>query len=153
MVYFMLYIFIEVMVSSTISEQLGGFGTFFEFIGSAILGIFILQNFQFSLMEKINLVRNGELTQNEFVKSSIGAAIGAILLIVPGFFTDILGLLLQFSSFTIIFTKIFNLKNQQSMDNSKHTQSNFRYTNQTKKQGDDDVIDVEIIDDNKSIKY
>ena len=104
MIYFVLYVFLEVMISSTISSEIGGLMTFMELIFSAILGIFLLKNFKFGLMEKINSVKNGELTQEEFIKSSIGAAIGAMFLIVPGFFTDILGLLLQFSLFTIIFT-------------------------------------------------
>jgi 2-isopropylmalate synthase/UPF0716 protein FxsA len=157
MIYFILYVFLEVMVSSTISGQIGGLMTFLELIGSAIFGIFLLQNFKFSLLEKINSVRNGDLTQDEFIKSSIGAAIGAMLLIVPGFFTDILGLLLQFSLFTVVFTKIFKFKKSKSTNNTQYNNSNFSYTSFTQqtqtKQGDDDVIDVEIIDDNKSIKY
>lgn len=158
MLYFILYVFIEVMVSSTISGQIGEFNTFLELVISAIAGIFLLQNFKFSLLDKINDVKNGNLTQEEFIKSSIGAAIGAILLIVPGFFTDILGILLQFSLFTMVFTKIFKFKPKaKPMNNSSYSQSKYTYTNtqfyNTKQKGDDDVIDVEIIDDNKSIKH
>ena len=153
MIYFIIYIFLEVMISSSISSSIGGLMTFFELILSAIFGIMLLRTFQFSLLDKINLVKNGQITQDEFIKSSIGAAIGAMLLIVPGFFTDIIGLLLQFTSFTVIFTKIFTFKKQNS---TNYNQNNFSYnsyttTNRTKK--DDDVIDVEIIDDNKSIKH
>jgi len=157
LIYFILYVFLEVMISSTISGEIGGLMTFLELITSAILGIFLLQNFKFSLMEKINAVRSGDLTQDEFIKSSIGAAIGAMLLIVPGFFTDILGLLLQFSLFTVVFTKIFKFKKPKQTKYSNSQQSEFRYTSYTHntqtKQGEDDVIDVEIIDDNKSIKH
>ncbi len=108
-------------------------------------------------MEKINAVKAGQITQEEFVKSSIGKAIGAILLIVPGFFTDIIGLFLQFGMFTILFSKIFTFKSKAS-NNTNYSQSNYTYTefdnyNKTKQKGDDDVIDVEIIDDNKSIKH
>lgn len=78
MIYFILYVFLEVMISSTISGEIGGLMTFLELITSAILGIFLLQNFKFSLMEKINAVRSGDLTQDEFIKSSIGAAIGVV---------------------------------------------------------------------------
>ena len=158
MVYFLLYLFLEVMVSSAISGEIGGLMTFLELIGSAILGISLLQNFKFSLLEKIKSVRSGDLTKEEFIQSSIGAAIGAILLIIPGFFTDILGLLLQFSFFIVIFTKIFKFKKQNLTNNSQYTQSNFRYTSHTNNKyqytkGDNDVIDVEIIDDDKSIKH
>ncbi len=157
MIYFLIYLFLEVMISSTISGQIGGLLTFVEILLTVVIGTTILKNFKFSLSEKINAVKNGEITQDEFVKSSVGKAIGAILLIVPGFFTDIIGILLQFGLFTIIFSKIFKFKPRAS-NNSSYTQTTYSYTefnnyNQPKQKGDEDVIDVEIIDDNKSIKH
>jgi len=143
------------MISSTISAEIGGLMTFIEMILSVMLGIFILQNFKFGLMDSITKVKNGEMSQEEFIKGSIGKAIGAILLIVPGFFTDIIGLLLQFSMFTVIFTKIFKFKTMpKPSNNASYSQGNYTYTNfnsQNIKKGDDDVIDVEVIDDPKSI--
>jgi 2-isopropylmalate synthase/UPF0716 protein FxsA len=144
------------MVSSTISGQIGGLMTFFELIFSVMVGMFILQNFKFGLMDSINKVKNGEISQEEFIKGSIGKAIGAILLIVPGFFTDIIGLLLQFSIFTIIFSKLIKFKskpNQANNANYSYTNVNMNNFNQNIKQGDDDVIDVEVIDDNQFIKH
>jgi 2-isopropylmalate synthase/UPF0716 protein FxsA len=150
------------MISSAISGEIGGLMTFGELILSVMLGMFILQNFKFGLMDSITKVKNGEMSQEEFVKGSIGKAIGAILLIVPGFFTDILGLLLQFSLFTVIFTKVFNFKPKTMASNDvNYSQSSYAYTNlnmhnntnynQTK--GDEDVIDVEVIDDTKPINH
>ena len=147
------------MISSTIAGEIGGLLTFGEILLTIIIGTTLLRNFQFSLSEKINAVRNGEITQEDFVKSSIGKAIGAVLLIIPGFFTDILGILLQFGLFTIIFSKIFTFKPRAS-NNNHYTKTSYTYsqfneksqkTNQNK--GDEDVIDVEIIDDNKYIKH
>jgi len=144
--YAIIYLFLEVMISSVISGEIGGLMTFIEIIISFMIGIFLLKNFKFSLMDKINDVKNGDLTQDEFIKSSVGAAIGAILLMIPGFFTDIFGLLLQFSLFTVLFSKIFKFKPKAMPSNNK----------QYLKKGDDDVIDVEvieIIDDDKHIKH
>jgi len=135
------------MISSAISSEIGGFLTFVELILSILLGMTILRTFQFSLMEKINEVKNGLLTQDEFIKSSIGKAIGAVLLIMPGFFTDILGLLLQFGMFTLVFSKIFKFKPKVS-NNTYYSQQTYNYT-----KGDEDVIDVEVIDDDKHIKH
>jgi UPF0716 protein FxsA len=153
-VYFLLYLFCEVMVTSTIAGEIGGLATFIEIIISAIIGIFLLQNLKFSILEKVSTLRSGNITQEEFIKGSIGAAAGAILLIIPGFFTDILGILLQFSFFAVISSKFFKFKTKPK--NSFSNQSHFSYTSysnntQHKTKGDDDVIDVEIIDDNKSI--
>ena len=142
MVYFLLYLFIEVMVSSSISSYIGGLSTFFELILSAIIGIVILQNFPYSLMESIAQARSGQITQDEFIKTNVARAIGAVLLIVPGFFTDIVGVLLQFDFFILFFSKIFSFK---KVDETKKD-----YTN---KGVNDEIIDVEVIDDNSSIKY
>ena len=144
------------MISSAIAGEIGGLLTFAEILLSVVIGTTLLRSFQFSLSDKINAVKNGQITQDEFVKSSMVKAIGAILLIVPGFFTDILGILLQFGMFTMIFSKIFTFK-PKSTNNTNYSQASYTYTqfneikpNQNK--GDDDVIDVEVIDDNKHIK-
>jgi 2-isopropylmalate synthase/UPF0716 protein FxsA len=79
------------MVSSTISASIGGLMTFVEIILTVLIGSTLLKNFNYSLKEKMYAVKSGQITQDEFVKSSMGKAIGAILLMVPGFFTDILG--------------------------------------------------------------
>jgi 2-isopropylmalate synthase/UPF0716 protein FxsA len=123
--------------------------TFLELIFSVMVGLFILQNFKFGLIASINQVRNGQMTQEEFIKGSIGKAIGAILLIIPGFFTDILGLCLQFSLFTILITKLVKFKPKSVNNTYNYTQANTNKQNNIK--GDEDVIDVEVIDNNKPI--
>jgi len=150
LVYFLLYLFIEVMVSSSLSNMIGGLNTFFEIILSAVIGIVILQNFKFSLMDSIKEARSGQITQEEFIKTNVGKAIGAVLLIVPGFFTDMVGVLLQFGILTMLFSKIFSFKTTQNSTfaHSQASNNNF-YTKETT----DEIIDVEIIDDSKSIKH
>ncbi len=159
MIYFLIYLFLEVMISSTISGEIGGLLTFLEIIITVVIGTTILRTFQFSLSDKINAVKNGQITQEEFIKSSIGKAIGAVLIIIPGFFTDIIGILLQFGFLTMVFSKIFTFKPRAS-NNNHYTKTSYTYSqfndrsekiNQN--QGDDDVIDVEIIDDSKHIKH
>jgi len=141
------------MLSSTIAGSIGGLSTFFEILISAIVGIVILQNFKYSLVESISKARSGQITQEEFIKTNVGRAIGAILLIVPGFFTDIIGVLLQFGILTMMFSKIFSFK-----PTTNYSQTNFEYNSssnnsQYTKGSKDEIIDVEIIDDNKSIKH
>ncbi len=161
LIYFILYLFIEVMVSSAIAGSIGGFLTFIELILSAVIGVTILQNFRVSMMENLSKVREGKLTQEEFLQANIGKMIGAILLIVPGFFTDILGVLLQFSSFIIIISKFIkfaptnmnntnyeNYNNRTTFTYTAHTEQ----TNHSKKGDEDEIIDVEIIDHNSHIK-
>lgn len=155
MIYFLLYLFLEVMISSSIAGSIGGLYTFIEIVLSAIIGITILKNFKYSLTENIQKARTGQITQEEFINTNVAKAIGAFLLIVPGFFTDILGLVLQFGIFVSIFSKIFTFKKPQN--NSKYS-SNFEYkhtnfNNTNYKKENDEIIDVEIIDSDKSIKH
>ena len=167
LVYFFTYLFLEVMISSSISSAIGGLNTFFEIIISAIIGIIILKNFKFSLSESINKARSGEITQEEFIKTNAGRALGALLLIIPGFFTDMMGILMQFSILVGLFSKIFTFKNPSqtssystnfSATNFGYDRSNFKNTN-TKtnntnyKRNTDEIIDVEVIDDNNTLKH
>ncbi|MEA3512699.1 MAG: FxsA family protein [Campylobacterota bacterium] len=153
MVYFFIYLFLEVMISSSIASSIGGLMTFFEIILSAIIGIFILKNFKFSLIDSISQARNGEITQEEFIKTNVGRAIGALLLIIPGFFTDILGIMLQFGLLISVFSKVFSFKNINKRENySSSFEYQQTYNNNKQKRGNDEIIDVEIIDDSKSIK-
>ena len=136
------------MISSSIIGSIGGLNTFFEIILSALVGIFILKTFKYSLNESIQKARSGQITQEEFVKTNVGRAIGAFLLILPGFFTDIVGLLLQIGIFVSLFSKIFHFKKPS---NNTTYSTNFEYTHtndkqNTKKRNEDEIIDVEIIE-------
>ncbi len=143
------------MVSSSISGSIGGLNTFLEIIISAVVGIVILQNFKYSLMDSIMEARSGQITQDEFIKTNVAKAIGAALLIVPGFFTDILGVLLQFGMLSILFSRIFKFKKINGSINKEDSYTTFEYPQNNRsysKEQNDEIIDVEIIDDNKSIK-
>jgi UPF0716 family protein affecting phage T7 exclusion len=148
-VYVFLYLFLEVMVSTFFASMLGGLLTFIEIVFTAFIGIFLLRTFQFSIIESGQKLSRAEITQEEFLASNMSKAIGAILLIIPGFFTDIAGLFLQFGILTFFLTKLFSFKpkrnNEQNQYNNTQFYSQRRYENE-------EIIDVEIIDDNKSIR-
>jgi 2-isopropylmalate synthase/UPF0716 protein FxsA len=150
------------MISSSISGNIGGLNTFLEIIASAMLGVFILKNFKYSLTESIAKARSGQISQEEFIKTNVGRGIGAVMLIIPGFFTDIMGLLLQVGITATILSKIFTFKpvksdgNYQSYNytaNTTFNETNFNnthYTN-TKRKNDEEIIDVEVIDSSSTI--
>ena len=142
MKYFLLYLFLEVIISVNISSSIGGLATFFEIMASALLGISILANFRNTLVENFRAVSFNSIDLGEFQKLNLFTLIGAILLIVPGFFTDILGVVLQFSVFTTMLVNRYDVESRKS--NGDFTQNNIKK--------DSDVIDVEIISDNSTIK-
>lgn len=156
MIYFFIYLFLEIMISTSIASAIGGFATFFEVLLSAIIGVIILKNFKYSLNDSINKARSGQITQEEFIKTNATKAIGAFLLIVPGFFTDIIGILLQFGILVSIFSKIFKFKkpsnNAQYSNHFEYSETNFNKTNY-KGINNDEIIDVEVIDNNTSNKH
>ncbi len=140
MLYFVLYLFLEVMISVNLSSQIGGFNTFLELVFSAFLGFILLVNFRATLFENMQAFSMQKIDVQEFQRLNIFAVLGAVLLIIPGFLTDMIGILLQFSVITKMLVNRFTAKsNYQNSTRFTHEQS------QIHTQKDDDVIDVEII--------
>ena len=132
MFYFLVYLFLEVVISVNISSELGGLLTFFEILFSAFVGISILVNFRQTFMQNLRSVSYSRIDLKEFERLNLFTLIGAILLIIPGFLTDIVGILLQVDVFTAMLVNYYGVKFSD------------KYKNYNAK--DDDVIDVEIIE-------
>lgn len=146
MIYFVVYLFLEVLISVNISSSIGGLATFFEILLSAFIGISILVNFRTTLLHNITAVSYHAIDLKEFQKLNLFTIIGAILLIIPGFLTDILGVFMQFSVFTSMLVNRYNVKSGNYK--TDHTHDNIEKNIQK----DSDVIDVEIISDSSTIK-
>ena len=140
MLYFILYLFLEVMVSVNLSSQIGGFNTFLELLGSAFLGFVLLLNFRDTFFENMQGVMTQSIDVQEFQRLNIFALLGAIFLILPGFLTDMIGILLQFSVVTKMLVNRFTAKS--TYQNNSHMRQTHTKIHTQK---DDDVIDVEII--------
>ena len=143
MPYFLVYLFLEVLISVNISSAIGGLATFFEIMLSAFYGISILMNFRNTLMENMTAVSYSCIDLEQFQKLNLFTIFGGILLIIPGFLTDILGILFQFSAFTSMAVNRYNVKSGKC--NTDFKQNNIQ-------KDSDDIIDVEIISDNSTIK-
>jgi len=142
MKYFLVYLFLEVIISVNISSAIGGLATFFEIMASALLGISILANFRNTLVENFRAVSTNSIDLKEFQELNLFTLIGAILLIIPGFFTDILGVILQFSVFTTMLVNRYSVKSDDY--NSSYNENNIKK--------DSDVIDVEIVTEHTTLK-
>ncbi len=139
MIYLVAYLFLEVLVSVNISSVIGSIATFFEIILSAMYGITILVNFKKSIIENMTAVSYSCIDLNEFQRLNLFTLFGAIFLILPGFLTDILGILMQFSVFTTMLINRYNVKFGKCKTNFD-------------KEKESDVIDVEIIEYNNTHK-
>ena len=98
---------IEIYLLIKIGSQIGAITTIFLIFATAIIGIY------YAKYEGLNTLKSGfiQLTKNETpayeVLSGAAIAFAALLLIIPGFFTDMLGFLLIFPiSRKFLFSKI-----------------------------------------------
>lgn len=134
MIYFLVYLFLEVIITMKGASLIGGGATFAEIIGSGVLGIFILLNFRHALAENIQALQRRQIDPQGFMQQNLLGLLGALLLILPGFLGDSVGLLMEVSVGVKLLINRFS---------RKYTEPN--QTNQSTK--DDYVIDAEIISD------
>ncbi len=132
-----IYLFLEVLITYEIIDSIGVLGFVLEIILSALFGFFILVNYRLFLSEAMIRLRERQISYEAFVGSNVFRILGAILLILPGGLTDILGILMQFSALGFLLFKPFMKK--PPLD-STHS------TNAPQKS---EIIDVEIIENDK----
>jgi len=111
---------IEIYLMIKIGGVIGAFNTIFLIFFTAIVGIY------FAKLEGLNAIRSGfsQLVKNEIplyeIISGAALAFAALLLIIPGFLTDVIGFLLIIP----ITRKIF-IKKISSKINKKNINKNF----------------------------
>ncbi len=130
--------FLELFVSMWVGEQIGFGSSVLWIIVTMISGSLYLKNSSYTLMDNLTSAHLGKLDIKNANRASMAHFFGAISLIIPGVLSDGLGvLLLAYSFYLRLLAKITppkpNRFNQQ------------KSSNQVK--GDEDVIDVEIVDD------
>jgi len=134
---FFFYLLIEVLVSVQVSDLIGGFGVFAEIMLSGFVGIMLLINVKSTMIESLKAMSNNCITMKEFQELNIFALLGAIFLILPGILSDTIGILMQFSVFTALIVTRINQKSGACHVNP---------------QGEDNVIDVEIVSNDSKLK-
>jgi 2-isopropylmalate synthase/UPF0716 protein FxsA len=141
MIYFLIYLFCEVLLTAEVASRIGGLMMFAEIVVSAFIGMAILFNFRSTLIANIMELRERRLDANGFYQRNLMSLLGAILLILPGVLTDIIGVLVQFSLLVGLVVNRFRPKYPES-----NSQNNPTYSK------DDNVIDAEIISDPSSLR-
>ncbi len=135
LIYFLLYLFLEIVFSYEFMKIFTPLGFFIETLITAIIGVYIIKNIPFSLNESMIKVLKREISEEEFISIGIFKFVGAVLLIIPGFFSDILGALFLFEPFARWIARKFLPKE------NIHIYTNHSHFN------DDEIIDVEIIEE------
>lgn len=124
---FLIYLFCEIYFFNLFINKFGFFSLIIEVILSALFGLMLIlgNNLKFISINNFNF--------KNVVGSVLFRLIGAILLIIPGIITDILGIIFFLISFFLRKTTMNNTFNNNDTDISN----------------DDTIIDVEIEDDRK----
>ncbi len=126
------FFLIELYLSLKTGENIGFLWSVIWIMGSFMLGMGLLQKSSHTMMGNMYSMRQGKLDLRGFQNASMAYFVGAILLMIPGVFSDLLGV------FALCYTVYLQFVAKITPENTK---KNF------KKQGDDNVIDVEIIDE------
>ena len=135
MIYFVIYLFAEVLLTVEIASRIGGLATFLEIVGSAFAGIFVLMNFRHTLSENLDALRTRQIDPKGFSNRNIKGLLGAFLLILPGFLSDTIGVLMLLSLFGSLLINRFTRKYQSPTQ-----------------QKDDHVIDAEIVEHTTALR-
>jgi len=132
--YILLFLILELFFSLSVGSSIGFLWSIIWIVTTFIIGMSLIQNAHTNIKANMNSLKEGKLNMKSFHDSATSYFLGAILLIIPGVFSDILGLI------ALLYT--FYLQLGGTIPSSKNKTN----INNLNKQGDDDVIDVEIIE-------
>lgn len=138
MLFIIPYLFLELYFSLAVGSQIGFLGAVIWILLTFMIGMGLLQNAHVTISKSFNSLAEGKLNGKSFHDASTAYFIGAILLIIPGVFSDFLGVIaLLYTFYLQLGGTIPSSKNKTNINNSN-------------KEGDEDVIDVEIIESSSS---
>ena len=128
---------IEIYLMIKIGSVIGAFNTIFLIFFTALTGIY------FAKLEGLNAIRSGfgQLVKNEIpiyeIISGAALAFAALLLIIPGFLTDLIGFLLIVPMTRKIFIKIISSKYNKKKINGHFIEGDFEESKQNDNDGKD----------------
>lgn len=134
---FLFYLVIEIISLVFFIEEFGFFILFLEIVISSTIGTFILFTSKEELSKGLFSLMKQNLTPLEFFSGNFARIFGAVLLILPGIFGDMVGIVLEIIAFLIL-DRFFKKQSKKSNENS---------TPKT-----DEFIDVEIIEESRDSK-
>jgi UPF0716 family protein affecting phage T7 exclusion len=131
-VFVIIYFLLELYVSLALGERLGFIGSVVWILATLSIGMATLRMAPLTIMQNLQAVGLGKLDMKKFQDASMASFVGAILLVIPGVFSDLIGFGLMFYTFYLRFIATITPQKPNI------------YTNK----GEEDVIDVEIVERN-----
>jgi len=131
-VFVIIYFLLELYFSLALGERLGFIGSVVWILATLSIGMATLRMAPLTIMQNLQAVGLGKLDMKKFQDASMASFMGGILLIIPGAFSDLIGFGLLFYTFYLRFVATITPAKP----------------NIYKNQGEEDVIDVEIVERN-----
>jgi len=125
------FLLLELYFSLKVGENIGFMFSALWIVMSMIVGIRVLKFSSLSIMGNMSAVSRGKLSMQSFQNASTAYLIGAIFLIIPGVLTDFLGVL------ALVYTLYLQFVAKITPEKTKFTED----------KGEENVIDVEIINE------
>ncbi len=129
------YLFLEIYFSLKMLEIIGAFWATVWTIATIVIGSLLLKNSPYAVLGNMYSLHRGKLDVRKFQDATTSYLVGALLLIFPGVLSDFLGVIALL--YTVYLQLIATITPEQEHPNDFYTHK-----------GEDDVIDVEIVDDN-----
>jgi len=127
------FLIAELILSLKVVEMIGAMWSLVWIIGTIFIGTTLLKNSQYAILGSMTAVSKGKLDLRNFQNASMAYMFGALLLIIPGILSDTFGILAL--GYTVYLQFVAKITPEKQNFNQK---------------GDDDVIDVEVIDEHDS---
>lgn len=147
------YIVIELFFTTLFIKEFGAWMFFLEFVVTSLFGMFIMFGSRSDILEGFRNFSQGKISLMDFVGGNFARVLGAFFLIFPGIFADFVGIALEIYAF---FALRHFRKNQSSFDFNQETSfADFRTFDENMshhKNSNEDIIDVEIIQEEKNLK-
>lgn len=94
-----MYLLCETLITVIFANEVGIFGLLIEIMVSFILGLGILLNFREILTYSFEVLRSGKIASGDVAFASLLQLVGAILLMLPGVVSDVIGFVLVVVAF------------------------------------------------------
>ena len=124
--------FLELFVSMKVGDIIGFLPSVLWILLTMIAGSTLLRFSPYTFMGNVMSVQMGKLDLRSANNASMSYLLGSVLLIIPGVITDVVGLAMLL--YTLYLRLLAKMRPQQPKHYNPH-------------KGDNDVIDVEIIDE------
>ncbi|WP_181646875.1 FxsA family protein [Helicobacter sp. 16-1353] len=151
LILFIVYLFVEIYLIVSFADEFGILSLFLEILLSAFVGIGILATQYRVMIESYNSIFRSQNGIGNFIGKSFFRLIGGILLIVPGILSDVIGL--SFFIISLFFpTKLKNDSNPNDFQEFRYSSDFSGFQDSKNSKDNPEIIDVEIIEDNKNLK-